>query len=283
VGVSITLRPYHLPTTASASKATRSNIGRNKGNRNYPKSTQNPRSSDSRDVFPPQTSHGRQPLHPVKILVLCLASGRWQLWYIGLESVDQTCGRYSFFLTVHLIVLPKSLLYYFVLYIFILLLTHFRPRQCPMLRVQFVASYWPDLVYNVRRVRSRASLFSRHTGRGTTCRLPPPHLKLYERVGRGEFGQVLDGTVSVPQSRVKRNVVANLFLRAHLDKLYNENHLYRTRLVGLRNKAVPKVFGAFVIRGSKAAAETMEKWGVIMMEKCGSAVQSVDELTVDQR
>jgi hypothetical protein len=43
------------------------------------------------------------------------------------------------------------------------------------------------------------------------------------------------------------------------------------------------VFGAFVIRGSRAAAVTMEKWGVIVMEKCGSAVQSVDELTVDQR
>ena len=163
-----------------------------------------------------------------------------------------------------------------------LLLTHFRLRQCRTLRVQFVASYWPDLIYNVRRVRSGASLFSRRTGRGT-CRFPPPHLKLYERVGRGESGQVLDGTVSVPQSRVKRNVVAKLFLRAHLDKLYNEIHLYRTRLVGLRNKAVPKVFGGFVIRGSRTAAETMEKWGLIVMEKCGSAVQSVDELTVGQR
>jgi len=87
----------------------------------------------------------------------------------------------------------------------------------------------------------------------------------------------------MPQTRVKHNVVAKLFLRAHLDKLYNEIHLYRTRLVGLRNKAVPKVFGGFVIRGSRAAAETMEKWGLIVMEKCGSAVQSVDELTVGQR
>ena len=146
-----------------------------------------------------------------------------------------------------------------------------------------MASYWPDLVYNVRRVRSRVSLFSRHTRRGTTCCFSSPLLKLYERVGRGESGQVLDGTVSVPQSRVKHNVVAKLFLRAHLDKLYNEIHLYRTRLVGLRNKAVPKVFGAFVIRGSRAAAGTKEKWGLIVMEKCGSAVQSVDELAVDQR
>jgi hypothetical protein len=124
-----------------------------------------------------------------------------------------------------------------------------------------------------------------------------PHLKLYERLGRGESGQVLNGTVFVPQSRVKHKVVAKLFLRAHLDKLHNEIHLYRTRLtifrmsiscfgpqgVGLHNKAVPKVFGAFVIRGSRAAAETMEKWSLIVMGKCGSAVQSVDELTVDQR
>ena len=48
-------------------------------------------------------------------------------------------------------------------------------------------------------------------------------------------------------------------------------------------KPFPKCFGAFVIWGSKAAAETMEKWDLIVMEKCGSAVQSVDELTVDQR
>ncbi len=156
--------------------------------------------------------------------------------------MDGACGRYSFFLAAHIIILSKYLLYYFVLYILILLLTHFRPRQCPTLRVQFVTSYWPDLVYNVRRVRSGASLFSGHTGRGTTCRFPTPHLKLYERVGRGESGQVLNGTVSVPHSRAKHNVVAKLFLRAHLDKLYNEIHFYRTRLVGLRNKAVPKVF-----------------------------------------
>jgi hypothetical protein len=150
-----------------------------------------------------------------------------------------------------------------------------------------VESYWPNLVYNVRRVRSSASLFSKNAGRGTTCRFPPPHLKLYERLGRGESGQVLNGTVSVLQSRAKHNVVAKLFLRAHLDKLHNEIRFYRTRLVGLRNNAVPKVFGAFVFRGSSsraaASAETMEKWGLIVMEKCGSAVQSVDELTVDQR
>jgi hypothetical protein len=92
------------------------------------------------------------------------------------------------------------------------------------------------------------------------------------------------GTVYVPQSRAKHNIVAKLFLRAHLDKLHNEIHLYQTRLVGLHNKVVPKVFGAFVTRGSMAAAvETMEKWGIIVMEKCGSAVQNVDELTVDQR
>lgn len=168
-----------------------------------------------------------------------------------------------------------------IIYIF-LLLTHFRPWQCPTLRVQFVVSYWPDLVYNVRRVSSDTSLFSGHTGRGT-CRFPPPHLKLYERLGRGEAGQVHDGIVSVPQSRTKHAVVAKLFLRAHLDKLHNEIHLYRTRLVRLRNKAVPKVFGAFVTRRSRTAVGTMDKWGIIVMEKCGSAVQSVDELTVDQR
>ncbi|KAI0286622.1 hypothetical protein BGY98DRAFT_2322 [Russula aff. rugulosa BPL654] len=158
--------------------------------------------------------------------------------------------------------------------------------KCPTLRVQFVASYWPDAVYNVRRVRSDGSPFSGFSERGTTyCRFPPPHLRLYERLGQGEFGQVLNGVVSVPQSRVKRNVVAKLFLSAHLDKLFNEIRLYRTRLVELRNNnIVPKVFGAFVVRGSRAAStETMEKWGIIVMEKCGSAVQSVDELTVDQR
>jgi hypothetical protein len=72
-----------------------------------------------------------------------------------------------------------------------------------------------------------------------------------------------------------------------VDKLHNEIHLYRTRLVGRSNKTVPRACVwsslAFVIRGSRAAAETMEKWGLIVMEKCGSAVQSVDELTVDQR
>jgi hypothetical protein len=46
-------------------------------------------------------------------------------------------------------------------------------------------------------------------------------------------------------------------------KLHNEIHFFRTRLFGLRNKAVPKleVFGAFVIRGPRAAAEGMDKWG----------------------
>ena len=132
-------------------------------------------------------------------------------------------------------------------------------------------------------MRSGTPRFSGHTGRGTKCRIPPPHLKLYERVGRGKFGQVHDGTLSMPQSRAKHDVVAKLFLRAHLDKLHNEIRLYRTRLVRLRNKTVPKVFGAFVIRGSRATAETMEKWGLIVMEKCGSAFQSVDELTLDQR
>ena len=67
VSVSITLQPYRLPATASASKATCSNIGRHRGSRNHPKSTQTPRGSTSRDVFPPQMSHGRQPLHPMKI------------------------------------------------------------------------------------------------------------------------------------------------------------------------------------------------------------------------
>ena len=42
-----------------------------------------------------------------------------------------------------------------------------------------------------------------------------------------------------------------------LDKLRNEILLYRNRLVGLRNKAIPEGFGAFVIRGSRAAVETM--------------------------
>jgi len=155
--------------------------------------------------------------------------------------------------------------------------------QCSTLRVQFVASQWPTLVYKTRRVRSDASLFSGHTRRGTTCRFPPPHLKLYEIIGRGESGQVLNGTVSVPQSKFKQNVVAKLFLHAHLNKFHNEIHLYRTRLAKLRNIAIPKVFGAFVIQDSNAAAKTMETWGIIVMERCGSAAQSPDELTVDQR
>ena len=78
-------------------------------------------------------------------------------------------------------------------------------------------------------------------------------------------------------------VVAKLFLHAHLDKLYNEIHLYRTRLFGLGNKAVPKVFGAFVLRDTRTAVGTMEKWGIIVMEDCGSVVQSINELAVDQR
>jgi hypothetical protein len=93
------------------------------------------------------------------------------------------------------------------------------------------------------------------------------------------------GRQSGSRNNPKHTVVAKHFLRAHLDKLHDEIHLYRTRLVRLRSKAVPKVFGAFVFRGFRAAgsAETMEKWGLIVMEKCGSPVQSVDELTVDQR
>ncbi len=39
VSVRITLQPYPLPPTASASKTTRSNIGRHRGSRNYSKST----------------------------------------------------------------------------------------------------------------------------------------------------------------------------------------------------------------------------------------------------
>ena len=81
-----------------------------------------------------------------------------------------------------------------------------------MLRVQFVESYWPN-----------------------------HHLKLYERLVRGEFGKVLNGMVFAPQSRIKYNVVAKLLLRAHLDKLYNEIGIYQTHLVRLGNKAVPKV------------------------------------------
>jgi len=37
-----------------------------RGSRNHPQSTQTPRGSTSRDVFPPQMSHGRHPLHPMK-------------------------------------------------------------------------------------------------------------------------------------------------------------------------------------------------------------------------
>jgi hypothetical protein len=87
----------------------------------------------------------------------------------------------------------------------------------------------------------------------------------------------------VPQSRVKHKLVAKLFLRARLDKLYNEIHLYRTRLYELGNKAVPRVFGGFVLRDTRTAVGTMEKWGIIVMEKCGSTVRSINELSVDQR
>lgn len=57
--VRITLQPYPFPSTA--------NTGRHRGSCNYPKSTQNPRGSTSRDVSPPQMSHARQPLHPPKL------------------------------------------------------------------------------------------------------------------------------------------------------------------------------------------------------------------------
>lgn len=98
-------------------------------------------------------------------------------------------------------------------------------------------------------------------------------------LGQGEYGQVLNGVISKPECRIKHKVVAKLFLSAHLDRLRNEICLYQTQLVGLHNKVVPKVFGAFVVQGSS----TMEKWGIIVMEKCGSTAQSVNELTVDQR
>ena len=164
--------------------------------------------------------------------------------------------------------------------VFIPFLTHICPRQCPTLCVQFVASYWPELVYNVCRVRQdAASRLSGHTEH-------PPYLRLDEILGRGKSGQVLNGFVSIqPDSGVKHNVIAKLFLQPHLDQLHNEIHLYETRLTGLGDKAVPKVFGAFVTsgHGPMAAVETMEKWGIIVMERCGSTVQSIGELTMDQR
>lgn len=128
-------------------------------------------------------------------------------------------------------------------------------------------------------MHSDTSLFSRHTVQGIICRFLLPHLRLYERLGKGESGEVLNGIVSVPRSGVKHNIVVKLFHHANLDKLHNEIHIYQTRLVGLHNRAVLKVFGAFVVR---ATVETM-KWGIILMENCGSVAGSVDQLTVDQR
>ena len=132
-------------------------------------------------------------------------------------------------------------------------------------------SYWPDLIYNVRRLRSDTSRFSGPAGQGTACRLPPPHLKLFERLGRGKSGEVLNAAVSMPQSRIKHNVVAKLFLHTQLDRMYNEIHLHQNRLVGLGKKAIPRVYGAFVLRSSRTAVGTMGKWGIIVMQKCGYA------------
>jgi hypothetical protein len=90
VSVKITLRPYPIPQTASASNATR-----HRGNRNYRRpaarlssSAQNPRGSTSREVFP----HARQPLQLLprvrKVLTLEHRVGvrRQCLWKVFLFS-----------------------------------------------------------------------------------------------------------------------------------------------------------------------------------------------------
>ena len=220
VSLRINLQPYPLLPTASPRKATM-------GSRDYRKSAahlspvqlQNTSGYTARDVFPPQMSHARQPpLYPLRTL---LGIRRYSKVYIFLSN------------------------------------SSFHLRQCPMLRVQFVESYWPNSVYNVRRVRSGASLFS---GRRMTRRFPPHHLKLYKRLGGGEFGKVLNGMVSAPQSRIKYNVVAKLLLRAHLDKLYNEIGIYQTPFSPTRQQSCPQ--GVRSIRGSGlwgvgAGCETM--------------------------
>jgi len=63
----------------------------------------------------------------------------------------------------------------------------------------------------------RFTVFQAYWARLNGVLFPPPYLKLYERPGRGESGQVLNGTVFVLQSRAKHSVVARLFLRAHMD------------------------------------------------------------------
>jgi hypothetical protein len=72
VSLIIILQPYPLPPTESAGEATCSKIGRHGGSRNHPKSTAHlsstpsPCDPTSTDVFPPEMSHARQPLRPVK-------------------------------------------------------------------------------------------------------------------------------------------------------------------------------------------------------------------------
>ena len=49
--------------------------------------------------------------------------------------------------------------------------------------------------------------------------------------------------------------------KPHLDQLHNKIHFYKTRLTGLGDKAVSKVFGVFMTsgHGPMVATETMEK------------------------
>ena len=86
------------------------------------------------------------------------------------------------------------------------------------LRVQFVESYWPDLVYNTRREHSDGFIvFKAYRERDDDMSFPPPHLKLDKRLGRGDSGQTLNGTVFAMRSGAIPNVVAKLFIRTHMD------------------------------------------------------------------
>lgn len=259
VSAEITLQPYTFPLAARPSNATRSKFKA---------------WTELKSRFAKQSSSATNPAGSTPVPLQTLHS----CTQLGVQKVATLEYRVG----VHGQCLWKVFLIPFYFISYHIVVDTFHSRQCTTLHVQFVESYWPNLIHNVRRVHSDTSLFSRHTVQGTICHFFPPHLKLYERLGGGECGEVLNGIVSVPQSRVKHNVVAKLFHHANLDKLHNEIHLYRTRLVGLHNRAVPKVFGAFMVRGSRTAAETT-KWGIILMEKCGSVAESVDQLTVDQR
>jgi hypothetical protein len=60
-------------------------------------SAPNPHRTTSTDVFPPQMSHTRQPLHSMKSSRTLLGVRRVATLEYGLKFVDSACGRYTVF------------------------------------------------------------------------------------------------------------------------------------------------------------------------------------------